>query len=477
MTTSAYIEQIREHIKQDELDAALQQLQLLLHNSPKLDEAIHQTGRFTAIRTQIRLGTVSHADATLEENKIRFGLLELLREVETQETNDAIRAEVERVAAVAQKPFNEALTKSLIESISAHSSPAKRFAARLKNIEHWERQARISDKAKEIVAYSFVGIVGIQLSKLLAIGKEEFSEIKQKKYIQKCVQIAAYSLDLVNFVLLSKLWDIQKESSQLLEAKIHELIIARFDKAFAPSMLEHWQLLQSLYRFFKQHQLPFPIKELPEQDAAWQSGSYLEPNLQALHELSKKVDNGKYQFLDCFEAEQQLADFFKQFAFLVNYNMASIKNIGYREVRNDTPIYLHRFNALGIDSKANVDAEKIKGIEGTVHTDAVLFYRGNDYRDNINLYPFVIDYNTLTSERGAKICFFQCINLGDDSLEYVFLEDNSTINIEKREGLHSNIDLGELMMMDNDQQNIFNLNCVVDGFEQAKRDILAEGSW
>lgn len=53
-----------------------------MDSTPKLNEAIHQSGRFQYIRRQIRLGLVSHAEANLTQNQIRFGLLDLLGEIE-----------------------------------------------------------------------------------------------------------------------------------------------------------------------------------------------------------------------------------------------------------------------------------------------------------------------------------------------------------------------------------------------------------
>ncbi len=82
MTIETTIKKIRTLIAQDELIEALEQLRTFLADSPKVDEAIHQSGRFQYIRRQIRLGTVSHAEATLTQNQIRFGLLDLLREIE-----------------------------------------------------------------------------------------------------------------------------------------------------------------------------------------------------------------------------------------------------------------------------------------------------------------------------------------------------------------------------------------------------------
>lgn len=100
-TPSAWLQQARDLIAQDRLDEAIGLLRSLLDNSPRLDEVLHQSGRFTAIHKQIRTGTVSHDDATLEQNQIRAGLLALLREIETQQTESpALGAEMAQAVSV-----------------------------------------------------------------------------------------------------------------------------------------------------------------------------------------------------------------------------------------------------------------------------------------------------------------------------------------------------------------------------------------
>ncbi|MBC7775872.1 MAG: hypothetical protein H7246_10600, partial [Phycisphaerae bacterium] len=84
MDSKTFLSNIRHLIARDDLAAALLQLRSLLENSPKLDEALLQSARFHDIRKQIRLGTVSHAEANLTQNQIRAGLLDLLREIEEQ---------------------------------------------------------------------------------------------------------------------------------------------------------------------------------------------------------------------------------------------------------------------------------------------------------------------------------------------------------------------------------------------------------
>lgn len=99
MNPKPYLQALRELIAKNELGEALQQLQQLLNNSPQLDEALHQSGRYEAIRQQIRMGTVSQSEAQLTENQIRAGLLEFIQQLEKEELGDAARQELQQHAA------------------------------------------------------------------------------------------------------------------------------------------------------------------------------------------------------------------------------------------------------------------------------------------------------------------------------------------------------------------------------------------
>ncbi len=107
MNTAQFIQQIRTRIARDELPEALEQLRTFLGNTPKLDEILHQSGRFENIRRQIRLGVVSHAEANLTQNQIRAGLLELVSEIErmnvgrvSNPSDVELRAEIERAISI-----------------------------------------------------------------------------------------------------------------------------------------------------------------------------------------------------------------------------------------------------------------------------------------------------------------------------------------------------------------------------------------
>jgi hypothetical protein len=371
-----------------------------------------------------------------------------------------------------KKAFNESLTRQLIESILPYSKAAQEFLKSTEGTPGWQSQERFYLKAHKIIYFGFVGVIGPQLRKLIAIGKEEFSENKQRDYIGKCIDIAKYSLDLLSITLLSKLWDehrIQPRSFNETELKAFKTF---FDNIIEPSLLERFHFLQILDGVFanKKNALTRPLSEWPDFSPALISDSGFHQACQNLANLNGRLEKKQYNLLDCFEAEKQLGTFFQNVSFLANYSMASIRDIGYREPRNSDARYLHRFTALGFDNKSKENAEKVNCTPETVHTDAVLLYHGSHYFEYINLSPFVIDYNSLTLEKGTKICFYTSKNFDSDILEYVFLEDNSIVNIEKK-GILKDADLNEIMMHP-EKQIILNLDNIVDLFEDARRCLL-----
>ena len=84
MSQQTHFDDIRDRIAHDDLYGALDMLRGLFENTPRLNEILQQSGRFSYIRQQIRLGIVSHAEAVLTQNQIRFGLLDLLTDIEAE---------------------------------------------------------------------------------------------------------------------------------------------------------------------------------------------------------------------------------------------------------------------------------------------------------------------------------------------------------------------------------------------------------
>ncbi|AWV96725.1 hypothetical protein [Arcticibacterium luteifluviistationis] len=373
------------------------------------------------------------------------------------------------------RAFNELLTKSIIETIAPECEIANKFLIKANTYSNWEVDHRISDVAKEIIVKSFVGVIGNSFGKLMAIGKENFSDIKQSNYILRAINIVSSSLDLIIFAFLSEFWNAQKLNNKVISEGTKKVIRDRLESSFEPSLMEQFKLLQLLHIIFYQagDELDFPIPEIKNLNTKLRDGGEIFEICRRFQTLVEKTKNSHLTRLDCYESETQLVAFFKHFNCLAKYKMASIRRISYLQVRNENPNYIHHYAAIGINNKANVDSEKINFTTGPVSTDAVLLYKGKDYQNSINLSPFVIDYNSLTFENGTKICFYNSQTIDGGSLKYHFLEDNSSIDIEKMDSLYAKSDINDLMMDENKRKQ-FNLGLVVHQFKDAHRFLLMD---
>ena len=374
-----------------------------------------------------------------------------------------------------RRAFNEWLTRCLIEALAPYSKPAgKLLKGARKRSPQWEKERSISDTAKDIIAYSYVGVIGIQLRKLMAIGKEEASEAKQQRYQQQAVRTAYRALQLLNFALISRLWDKQPSTQLDLSETQQKALYDFFHDPLERDLLGELQLLRLLYQIFENHQLELPLSELKAFRAPLQEGSGFEQACEALQRIERRLDQRDFDKLSCYQAEQQLTTVLEHLAFLANYRMVSIKRIVYDEMRNQAPRYLHSYAALGIDSKFKLNAERVKYAEDPVNTDAILLYKGR-YEESVNLFPFIIDVNALTFEEGAKVCFYSRKDIADGSLDFRFLEDHQLENIVFHNVFRPDTDINQLMM-DPEQRKRFKLDQVYLQFQEAQAALLGEAA-
>lgn len=367
--------------------------------------------------------------------------------------------------------LNVHLCKVLITAIRPHNPRADRFLTWAEKNANWETNTQASDKAKEILAYSFVGVIGIQLSKLFAIGNENFSETTQNKYIEKCIQIAKRSIDLVIFALISQIWESQKTTPRIFSADQNEALQDFFDRPIEPDISGLARFFQTLFELFIEHRLSFPFPQLQDFGPYFQPDSAFQKSIGQLQALNARVDQKSCSSADCTAAEQALTEVLTALHFLAACRMASIKRIGYWQIRTAKPKFLHRYTALGIDSKANVDAEKVNFTPDTAPTYSVLLHRGDAYQESLNLSPFIIDFNALTNESGAKICFFRASALADDSLDFTFLEDNSSVNLSWK-GVLADLEKANELLLFPENRRTYNLDCVIEQFQEARKGIL-----
>ena len=88
MTAHQLFHHIRDLIARDQMQEAMAALRTLVENTPRLNDLDLQSGRLENVLRQLRLGVIDDDTAALEQNRIRYGVLELLSEIEKQQIPD-----------------------------------------------------------------------------------------------------------------------------------------------------------------------------------------------------------------------------------------------------------------------------------------------------------------------------------------------------------------------------------------------------
>lgn len=373
-------------------------------------------------------------------------------------------------------PYNQLLTQQLIEAAAKYSVPIGEFLKQARaQAPNWVAQNRISNKAKEIIAFSFAGVIGVQFSKLMAIGKEHTSEAQSQKYLHKCIHLVKYGLDLLNFALIAHLWDKQTPQTPPLNSTHQDVLRNFLTSEFELSIAQRLTLFETLLGIFEENKTTLPLPELAGflQEHLDENSPFRRAIL-AMQALQERLENVRDTSLDCAEAERHLAAMYVPLAFLVRYKMASIKFINYQQTKQSEPRYLHRYTALGIDSKANIDAEKIYFTTETAETDSVWLYKGgNNYKNGINLMPFALDFNALTFEHGARICFFSAQNADDATYEYIFLDDQSSKKVEWQRVNEEDRSKSE-WLLENKNRIVLNFNAAIGLLHRVQKALLTD---
>lgn len=373
--------------------------------------------------------------------------------------------------AVANVELSTRLTEILITESSNVSVATRRFSEIIKDIPDWTRQDRILNKAKEIISYSFIGVIGKEFSKIIAISKDNDAG-KFDKFCLECRRMAMITLDLAIYALITHLWDAVSSDGVTLDSHDKELARKRLNVLYQLSVHEQAEMLLSLIQVYQKHadKLVLPIPELAGIVSTLEPGGDVHKACTVLAQLPEK----NVTISDCIAAEDAIATVLKNFNFFMRYHMVSLKWSRYEKTRTDSTKFLHRYIALGLDNKANMDKEKVNLTEDAIATDSVVMYVDNISNANsINLYPLVIDLNTIHRENGAKICFFYQNPVQDNTLEFISLDDFSINPLYNNKIKQKVENLGDLFSSSEDIST-YNTDRVLDAFDKLQSCLSGE---
>lgn len=302
--------------------------------------------------------------------------------------------------------FNTVLTKAFIELIPEAKRKAFLDSVDAKDKENWECMKVYATNAQNLIQENFIWIIAWELRRLFSIGKDKEKRTEQKidDYISHCFSTYRLSLQLLNAVFLSKLWDCKKQGKDL-DTNI-SILQTFFHSGRKLKLIELRTLFQALLRLFQENELELPLQatELGEIAAYLSPESAFNKACLELEDLERIEERGEaYDLASCHTAEIQLATILTAFPFFANYQLVSMKKVEYEEIRNKKPRYIKDYSVLGQKERENL--RRIIQYDDKPSLSYVVFFR-NQAR-LINLFPFILDYNALTNEADFKLFVYE----------------------------------------------------------------------
>ncbi len=429
MKNKAVIFNIRELVARDELPAALEQLRILLDDSPKLDEAILQSGRFQYIRRQIRLGVVSHAEANLTQNQIRFGLLDLLNEIE-EEGKTPLPLELAENLITDKNQWVKSLSQELLnQGVSVGNRPSdvfqhfgwmiEVFLQKMGTAAGQERSLRGLSFMTEAFQNSLRYLCYIQVAQIFQLENKpqndalaEFLQLREKQYLH---------FDYLNLLLLS---------TNLLTATSRKFETSK--KFFVPEIYD------------------FVGKLCDTESDVYKTVLFLDGYRRRLLENTIPEDEHLPKLLD--EYLTGLVFWLRQISFLAKYRLVSVKDINLSYRLGTSKKFVHLYGELhGIYSTADSSVEEYntKSIEGVfTYNQSVLLFKGSNVAtclDNIHdpttylsLSPLLIDQSVFADKPTQTPEIFYFIGSGAGTRQYDFAQYKNELAFGDRDRIASN---------------------------------------
>ena len=382
------------------------------------------------------------------------------------------------------KGHNTVLIKKLVEALDdfGNASVQKIFSRLTAEQKHaWEYNPRISSKVKEKLRESWLGgVLGIMLGKLFAIGSQEYSTEKTDAFLKHSLELAKMTLQILNFALISFLWDKKKEKKLTFNEEEKKVVRDFFEGFVEKNLGEESKLLSDVCQLYKRHKLSFPMEELPP---LLEKGTLesIKQNCEDLHVIDRKRAEGDITPLSCYVAEQHLGDLIGSLIFLSTYEMTSVKKVVYEEARDTNHFYLHFLAPIKAASFQRTEKtyETLNFARETICTEAVLMHKDR-YQQSINLFPFLIDLNALTFDKGTHIGFFREKDTDNPELHFWFLGSGKRDRISYSGKLKAEMkeeELNELFKEEKEQESLrkqLKADSVYLQFQAARRDLLDE---
>lgn len=288
---------------------------------------------------------------------------------------------------------------------------------------------------KREIADSFPLPIGEQLRKLMTRSNDPAHPDEMELFsTQRLAQLALTyrtTVQFICFTFLSQLWDEKYENANL---KLDESQLFDLNGFFSLTRdnfhrFDYFQLTRTILHFFEAQRIPCFMDEfgqLPldegQNPELFEAHRYLHSIYLDLAERGAPRDDLEEQ---CMEAEHQLGLFLKTFAFLVQYKLATIKNIEIIKNRHEAAKYRHSQITLNKALTVATTGVTEVGVIFSNFTDSkcVLFLKtvDDEVQDYLSLSPFLLDKNALTNDFSSQLYLYSFRE--KDQYVFQFLND------------------------------------------------------
>jgi hypothetical protein len=367
--------------------------------------------------------------------------------------------------ATESKTFNEYLTWNLVNSMTKHEN-VQTFL--VDNSEDWDVNMQSQKVARRKIEEQFPWVISWELRRLFSIGSDSLSQEKIDDYVNHCLRTYRLTLQLVNFTLVTQLWD----NKQAIDANESDLLRSFFNQKQPFTTAKHFQLFNELRNIYINHQIDFPFAELSTENFQSKQAIFNRAceKLQILEETVFNKDKNTEKH--CFHAEKQLTTVLETLIFIADFQLVSMRKIEYQRLRDnqDEPNYIKDFNILGKrQPKQQGEHQRLVQYD-KIPTDAYAVFL-HKKGASFNLFPFVLDYNALVNEPlSSKIYFYECRE-AKHGLKYFFI-DGENEDVLNYSGINQKVAINPIL--DNDGENQLKIDIALEQFIAANNTLFGK---
>ncbi len=306
--------------------------------------------------------------------------------------------------------INSILVDHTIKAIR-ESSFVKELARKIhkeRNAGNTNRRPTDAEK-KDAIVRSFLAPISVHLRILFS---HDMSEKQDEKRLRQLLITYQRSIEMFAFIMLSDIWDATHKKKQSLNFTEKELlhIQAFFDlNQFTHYAFDYFNLVCTLIQFAIRNDIPYYLSQLNAYKADWSQIEVLS-NAHNHFQLIKTALEADIpsRLIDsyCIASEQHLANLLSEWHYLLEYNMAVVKNIEVQKIKNIPPrTFKHVLVELDNNYNDIGHKDRWQDLEDTTDMESVLLYQDKLF-ESLNLSPFILDENALNREFNSKLYFF-----------------------------------------------------------------------